>query len=136
MLAPKRVSRTEEKAGGGLSEAADGERASARDEAGEDQRGGETSFSSGASGRSCLAEDMTILAEESCVADETMRTRLIGDIVLLLRDTATPETARVAGLTFVGWLARRRLEEAPHAAGVDEARESERRLRSARAKTR
>jgi hypothetical protein len=134
MLARKRVSRTEEKAGGGLSEAADGERASARDEAGQD--GGETSFSPRASGRSCLAEDMTVLAEESCVADETMRTRLIGDIVLLLRDTATPETARVAGLTFVGWLARRRLEETPHAAGVDEARESERRLRSARAKTR
>lgn len=132
MLAAKRVSRTEEKAGGGLSEAADGERAGARDEASEER----ASFSSTAGGRSCLAEDMTILAEESGVADESMRTRLIGDIVLLLRDTATPETARVAGLTFVGWLARRRVEETPHAAGVDEARESERRLRSARAKAR
>jgi hypothetical protein len=132
MLAPKRVSRTEEKAGGGLSEATDVERVGVRDESGE----GEASFSSSANGRSCMAEDMTILAEEICVADETMRTRLIGDIVLLLRDTATPETARVAGLTFVGWLARRRLEETPHAAGVDEARESERRLRSARAKAR
>ena len=115
-----------------MSEAADVERAGARDEAAED----DASFSSTTGGRSCLAEDMTILAEESCVADETMRTRLIGDIVLLLRDTATPETARVAGLTFVGWLARRRLEETPHAIGVDEARESERRLRTARAKAR
>lgn len=79
---------------------------------------------------------MTILAEESCVANETMRTRLIGDIVLLLRDTTTPETARIAGLTFVGWLARRRDEETPHAAGVDEARESEQRLRAARVKPR
>ena len=132
MLAPKRVSRTEEKAGGGLSEAADVERAGARDEAGED----DASFSSTSGGRSCLTEDMTILAEEICVADETLRTRLMGDLGLLRRDPATPETARVAGLTFVGWLARRRLEETPHAVGVDEARESERRLRSARAKAR
>jgi hypothetical protein len=133
MLARKRVSRTEEKAGGGLSEAADVERAEARDGADEGQA---APFSSTAHGRNGLPEDMTILAEEALMPDETMRTRLIGDIVLLLRDTATPETARVAGLTLVGWLARRRIEETPHAAGVNEARESERRLRASRAKAR
>jgi hypothetical protein len=70
------------------------------------------------------------------VADETKRTRLIGDIMQLIRDTSTPECARIAGLTFVGWLARRRLDEVPHAVGIDEARESERRIRSTRPKAR
>jgi hypothetical protein len=127
------VSRTEEKAAGGLRESSYAEPEEARDHDGD---GDVPSFASGSHRQGCMRDPMTLLAEESCVADETMRTRLIGDIVLLLRDTSTPETARVAGLTFVGWLARRRLAEVPHAAGVDEARESERRIRASRAKGR
>jgi hypothetical protein len=43
-----------------------------------------------------------------------------------------PETTRTAGLTLIGWLARRMPGEAPHALGVAEARQSERRVRTAR----
>ena len=70
------------------------------------------------------------------LANEAERARLIGDLSLLMRDTSIPQTARVAGLTLIGWLARRRLEESPHAIGVDEARESEQRIRATRTKTR
>jgi hypothetical protein len=133
MLARKDVSRTEEKASGGLNESADAR--------GDEEGEGDVPFVSGLSGACepvCVGSEVRVLTlqGETCVADESMRTRLIGDIVQLLRDTSTPETARVAGLTFVGWLARRRLEEVPHAAGVDEARESERRIRAGRAKAR
>ncbi|HEY8038497.1 MAG TPA: hypothetical protein VIF15_01835 [Polyangiaceae bacterium] len=54
----------------------------------------------------------------------------------LIREPAMPEHTRTAGMTLIGWLARRREHEAPHAIGIDEARESERRIRAARAKTR
>jgi hypothetical protein len=70
------------------------------------------------------------------VADETERTRLIADITRLMREPAMPESTRVAGMTLIGWLARRRVDEAPHSIGIDEARESERRIRAARAKAR
>jgi hypothetical protein len=70
------------------------------------------------------------------VTDETERTRLIADIMRLMREPAMPENARTAGMTLIGWLARRRPEESPHAIGIDEARESERRIRAARAKAR
>jgi hypothetical protein len=70
------------------------------------------------------------------VTDETERTRLIADIMRLMREPAMPENARVASMTLIGWLARRRPEESPHAIGIDEARESERRIRAARAKAR
>jgi hypothetical protein len=53
----------------------------------------------------------------------------MGDIMRLLSDSPMPEATRVAGLTLIGWLARRRVDEAPHAIGIPEARESERRLR-------
>lgn len=66
------------------------------------------------------------------VADEMERTRLIADITRLMREPAMPETTRVAGMTLIGWLARRRQEESPHSIGIDEARESERRIRAAR----
>jgi hypothetical protein len=62
--------------------------------------------------------------------DEAERTRLIGDITRLLREPSMPENTRVAGLTLIGWLARRRPSESPHALGIDEARESERRIRA------
>jgi hypothetical protein len=68
--------------------------------------------------------------------DEGERTRLIADIMRLIGDPAVPETTRLAGLNLIGWLARRRVDEAPHAIGIDEARESERRCKAARAKTR
>jgi hypothetical protein len=69
------------------------------------------------------------------VHDEMERTRLIADLMRLMREPAIPENARVAGMTLIGWLARRRPEESPHAIGIDEARESERRIK-ARAKAR
>ena len=69
--------------------------------------------------------------------DEIERTRLIGEITrLLMEEEELPEGTRLAGLTLVGWLARRRGCESPHALGVDEARESEQRIRAARAKAR
>jgi hypothetical protein len=68
--------------------------------------------------------------------DESVRARLIADIGRLIRHPSVPENTRLAGLTLIGWLARRRPEEAPHAIGVDEARKSERCLQAARAKAR
>ncbi len=64
------------------------------------------------------------------VQDEAERTRLIGDITRLLGEPSMPEHTRTAGLTLIGWLARRRPNEAPHAIGIEEARESERRIRT------
>jgi hypothetical protein len=66
------------------------------------------------------------------VADEIERTRLIADIMRLIREPAMPEATRMAGMNLIGWLARRRPDETPHAIGIDEARESERRIRAAR----
>ncbi len=68
--------------------------------------------------------------------DESERTRLIADIMRLMHEPTLPDATRHAGMTLVGWLARRRHEERPHALGVDEARESERRIRAARSKSR
>ncbi len=67
-------------------------------------------------------------------ADEGERTRLINDISRLIREPRMPEGARAAGLTLIGWLARRMPHEPAHALGVDEARESERRLKSVQRK--
>jgi hypothetical protein len=66
------------------------------------------------------------------VPDESERARLIADIMRLMREPAMPESTRSAGMNLIGWLARRRPDEAPHALGLDEARESERRIRAAR----
>jgi hypothetical protein len=68
--------------------------------------------------------------------DECQRARLISDITRLLREAQMPETTRTAGLTLIGWLARRMPGEAAHAIGVSEARQSEQRLRAAQRKTR
>ena len=38
---------------------------------------------------------------------ESNRTRLIGQIATVLRNTELPPDARQAGLTLIGWLARR-----------------------------
>ena len=66
------------------------------------------------------------------MTDETERMRLIADLMRLIHEPAVPEATRTAGLTLIGWLARRRPEETPHAIGIEEARESERRMRAAR----
>jgi hypothetical protein len=76
------------------------------------------------------------LVERAPVADENDRTRMIADIMRILNEPCLPEATRHAGLTLVGWLARRRLEEQPHGLGIDEARESERRILAARGKSR
>lgn len=68
--------------------------------------------------------------------DECERARLISDITRLIREPMMPETTRTAGLTLIGWLARRMPGEAPHAIGVAEARQSERRVRAAQRKPR
>lgn len=68
--------------------------------------------------------------------DEGERARMISDITRLIREPHMPETTRCAGLTLIGWLARRMPGEAPHAIGVSEARQSERRLRAAQRKPR
>jgi hypothetical protein len=70
------------------------------------------------------------------VADERDRARLIHEITLVIREPMMPEATRTAGLTLIGWLARRMPGEQPHALGVAEARESERRLQAARRKVR
>jgi hypothetical protein len=119
MLAPH-VSRTDDKGAAALrGEAADG----GADDAAElllDSNGERTSA----------------VQEVCAVADERERTQLIADIMRLIRDPAMPETTRHAGISLIGWLARRRTDEVPHAIGIDEARESERRFKAARAKTR
>lgn len=74
------------------------------------------------------------LAEET-TPDEGERARLISDITRLIREPLMPEPTRTAGLTLIGWLARRMPGEAAHALGVAEAQsESERRLRTAQRK--
>lgn len=81
--------------------------------------------------------DVADLPTDGCeLADELERTRLIADITRLIGESAIPEGARHAGLTLIGWLARRRVSEVPHAIGLDEVRESERRLKAARPKLR
>lgn len=69
-------------------------------------------------------------------ADEGERAQLIAGIARLLRETTMPESARLAALTLIGWLARRRPQEVAHTCGVEEARRSERQWRAARPKAR
>jgi hypothetical protein len=66
------------------------------------------------------------------VADETERARIIADLMRIMREPSMPEATRLAGMNLIGWLARRRPDEMPHAIGIEEARESERRIRAAR----
>jgi hypothetical protein len=73
---------------------------------------------------------------QSHAPDELERTRLISELARLIREPTVPEPTRLAGLTLIGWLARRRGDESPHAIGIEEARRSQRRLRAARTKPR
>jgi hypothetical protein len=70
------------------------------------------------------------------VGDENERARLIDEIARVIRDPSMPESTKTAGLTLIGWLARRMPGEQPHALGVPEARESEARIKAARQKAR
>jgi hypothetical protein len=54
------------------------------------------------------------------MACEDERTRLIGQIANLLRETSIPAEAREAGLTLIGWLARRMPGEPVSIVGVEE----------------
>jgi hypothetical protein len=54
------------------------------------------------------------------MACEEERTRLIGEIASLLREASVPDEARAAGLTLIGWLARRMPGEPVSMAGVEE----------------
>ena len=51
---------------------------------------------------------------------EADRTGLICQIARLLREGALPEDARAAGLTLIGWLARRMPGECASTDGVEE----------------
>ena len=75
-------------------------------------------------------------SKNEAVPDEGERARLISDITRLIREPQMPETTRTAGLTLIGWLARRMPGEAPHALGVAEAKQSEQRVRAAQRKVR
>ena len=55
------------------------------------------------------------------IASETHRVRLIADISKLLHDPCVPDQAKAAGLTLIGWLARRQPGEDAHGYGVAEA---------------
>jgi len=65
------------------------------------------------------------------VVDEAERTRLIEQLSNLIRSPRIPAATRAAGLTVIGWLARRMPGEVPHDLGVAEARASEKRMRAA-----
>jgi len=62
---------------------------------------------------------------------EHERTRLIGEIASLLKEAAIPDEARAAGLTLIGWLARRMPGEGPSTVGVNEMRRRARGLNGA-----
>lgn len=53
---------------------------------------------------------------------ERDRTRLIAELASILRECSMPDDARSAGLTLIGWLARRMPGEAASTDGVDCAR--------------
>jgi hypothetical protein len=60
---------------------------------------------------------------KTAMLEEAARTRLIGELAALLRRERLPDDARAAGLTLIGWLARRMPGEGPSQAGVVEMRE-------------
>lgn len=53
---------------------------------------------------------------------ESHRVRLIGDLAKLIGEGSVPEPMRTAGLSLIGYLARRFPGEAAHQLGVAEAR--------------
>jgi hypothetical protein len=77
-----------------------------------------------------------ILPPSGCLSHAENRAQLIGEIVQVINGPNTPANARRAGLTLIGWLAERRPDEPAHALGIEEARESETRLRAGQDKVR
>jgi hypothetical protein len=59
---------------------------------------------------------------------ECDRTRLIAELTSLLRDCELPDEARTAGLTLIGFLARRMPGETASTVGVSEVRARAREL--------
>lgn len=89
---------------------------------------------------SCVAEHGARIGPppvgKPCIADEAERTRLIADLTRLLSEPCIPESTRVAGLTLIGWLARRRVDEMPHGLGIEQARKSVGRTKACRSRAR
>jgi hypothetical protein len=54
------------------------------------------------------------------VPAEIDRVRLIAELSCILRDPSVPSATRTAGLTLVGWLARRMPGEPAHTLGCEE----------------
>ncbi len=73
-------------------------------------------------------------ATRCAVIDERHRVRLIQDLSKLLHDPCCPESAKTAGLTLIGWLARRLPGEEAHGYGVAEAQRATSRQRTRRAR--
>jgi hypothetical protein len=70
-------------------------------------------------------------AHVQCTAlAERERVRLIADISKMLHDPCVPEPAKAAGLTLIGWLARRQPGEDAHGYGVPEAAHARTRRRA------
>ncbi len=82
--------------------------------------------------KTALNSSVTSMLDNSGTGDEAERTKLIDEISRVIRDPSMPSCARTAGLTLIGWLARRKPSERPHALGIDAARESEARVRARR----
>jgi hypothetical protein len=80
----------------------------------------------GAGPASCSTPRWPAERPQCSIANETHRVRLIADISKLLHDPCVPDQAKAAGLTLIGWLARRQEGEAAHGYGVPEASQQQR----------
>jgi len=76
---------------------------------------------------SCSTPRWPAQRAQCAVIDERHRVRLIQDLSKLLHDPCCPEQAKSAGLTLIGWLARRQPGEEPHGYGVVEAQRARQR---------
>ena len=77
---------------------------------------------------SCASPRWSARAPACSLTDQQHRVRLIADISKLLHDPCVPDSAKAAGLTLIGWLARRQPGEDAHGYGVPEAQRARRRL--------
>ena len=99
-----------------------------------EQSGEYPSTTEGSGPASCSTPRWPQERPQCTIASETHRVRLIADISKLMHDPCVPEQAKIAGLTLIGWLARRQPGEAAHGYGVDEARTLRQRGRTRRAR--
>jgi hypothetical protein len=80
---------------------------------------------------SCSTPRWPAQRPQCSIADERERVRLIGELSKLLHNPSVPDSAKAAGLTLIGWLARRQPGEDAHGYGIDEAlRSSSSRLKA------